>query len=188
MVLPRDANSRIVVPEVVAALDVHGHRGLVEHEQPRVGHERCGEAHPLGLAARQLLRAAVGDLGRAGEGENLVDVERVRVQRRHHRDQLPHVEVADELADLKHGAHDAGVDGGLRRVAEDAHLTAVGVGQPEHQIDGGGLARSVRAEQRHGLAGVDGDADVAHGLDPAVGLGQPAQLDASCCHGIHSAD
>ena len=48
-------------PEVVAALDVHRDGRLVEHEQLRVGDERDREAHALGLAAGELLRAPVGD-------------------------------------------------------------------------------------------------------------------------------
>ena len=41
-------------------VDVRGR--LVEHEDPRVGHQRAGERHQLALAGRQL-HAALADLG-----------------------------------------------------------------------------------------------------------------------------
>ena len=52
-------------PERAAALDVHRHRRLVEHEQLGVADQREREAHALGLAAGELLRAPLRDVARA---------------------------------------------------------------------------------------------------------------------------
>ena len=69
----------------MAGFDVERDRRFVEDEQVGVRHERDGESHALGLAARQLVRPPVRDVGDPGEGEHVVDDERVRVQRRDHR-------------------------------------------------------------------------------------------------------
>ncbi len=99
-------------PEGVAGLDVEGDGGLVEHQQVGVGHQGQGEAHPLGLAARQLVGAAVGDVGDAGGGEDLVDRHRVGVQRAPPSSRSSRtVEVADQRAGLQHGADRAVADG-----------------------------------------------------------------------------
>ena len=49
-------------PEPTARLDVDADRRLVEDQHGRIGDQREGEAHTLGLPARQLLGSAVGDL------------------------------------------------------------------------------------------------------------------------------
>ena len=52
-----------------------------------------------------LLRAAVGDVvPMSAAVEHVVDRQRVRVQRRHHREQLADRQVADQRAGLQHGA------------------------------------------------------------------------------------
>jgi hypothetical protein len=48
------------------------------------------------------------------------------------------------------------------------------VRQGAQDLDGGGLARPVRAEEAEGLSGGDLEVDAAHGLDLAVALGQRA--------------
>ena len=61
----------------MARLDVHADGRLVEHEQLRVGDDGKGEAHTLGLAARQLLGQLAGNRAHPGQLEDLVDVERL---------------------------------------------------------------------------------------------------------------
>ena len=72
-------------PEVTARFDVHRDGRLVQHEQVGVADDAEREAQPLGLAARQLVRAPVGQIGDPGELDDLVDRHRVRVQARDHR-------------------------------------------------------------------------------------------------------
>ena len=117
-VLPRAANARTDSQKRAAGLDVHPDGRLVEDQHRRVRDEREREADALGLAAGQLVGAPAGDVGQAGELERLVDLERVRVERGHHRDQLAHGDVADQRARLEHRADHPGGDGLPRRPAE----------------------------------------------------------------------
>ena len=54
-------------PKAVPGLDVEGDGRLVEHQEVGVRHQRDGEADPLGLPARQLLCAPVGNLAEVGD-------------------------------------------------------------------------------------------------------------------------
>ena len=61
-VLPRAAKLAHHGPEAVPGFDVEADGRLVEHQQFGIGHERDCEPSTLRLPARQLLRAAFGDL------------------------------------------------------------------------------------------------------------------------------
>ena len=197
IVRPRDGELAHRRPEGVAALDVHRRGRLVEHEQRRVADEREREADALRLAAGELLRAPAGDRLDPDQREHLVDVERRRVQRRDHRDQLARGQVLDQHAGLEHRADQCRRSDRVgRRAAEHGHAARVGLGEPEQHVDRRRLAGAVRAEQRDDLAGADRDVDAAHGLDRAVrrleGLLEAPELDsgrsvrfASCPHHVH---
>src|SRR5690606_27202487 len=60
--------------------------------------------------------------------------------------------------------------------ARHAHAALIGPHQPEQQLDQGGLAGPVVADQRGGLAGAQRQADVAHGDDIAIAPGHAAPL------------
>ena len=168
-------------PEGVAPLDVHRDRRLVEHQQVGVADQRAGEAHALGLAAGELLGALRRGALQPGQLQHLVDAQRPRVERGHHRHQLAHGEVAQQAAGLQHRADAAGRDRVGRRAAEERHRPGVGLGEPEQHVDGGGLAGAVGAEQRDRLARRDRDVDAAHRADGPVGraegLDQPLEVD-----------
>src|SRR5581483_11566665 len=164
--------------EVAAALDVERDRRLVEDEQLGVRDEREREAHPLRLAAGEPLGELAGEPGEAGELERLVDPERVRVERRDELHELADAEVPDEAAGLEHRGDEAGADRLGRRPAEDRDAAAVGLEQPEHEVDGGRLPGPVRPEQRHRLAALDAQVDAAHGVHLAVRLDDLLELDA----------
>ena len=117
-VFPRAAKRANRQPEAAAGLDVHSDGRLVEDQHRRVRDEGEREPDALGLAAGQLVGAPAGDLRQAGELERLVDLERVRVERGHHRDQLAHGDIADQRARLEHRADQPGGDGLPRRPAE----------------------------------------------------------------------
>ena len=72
-------------------------------------------------------------------------------------------EVADAAADFEAG--------GAAIEAEDADVAGGGVGEAEHESDGGGFAGAVFAEQREDNAGRDGERDVVEGGVAAEGLG-----------------
>ncbi|HEV7760917.1 MAG TPA: hypothetical protein VGO78_18055 [Acidimicrobiales bacterium] len=164
-------------PEGLAGLDVHGHGGLVQHQQVGVRHQGHGEAGPLGLAAGQLVGALVGEGIDAGQGQHLVERQRPGVERAHHREQLADAQVADQAPGLEHGADRAGGDGLGRGTSLEQHLAPVGRGQAEQHVEGGGLAGAVGSEQGHDLAVADGQVEVAHGPDRPERLGHARQLD-----------
>ena len=152
-------------PELPTAFDVQRDGRLVEHQQVGVADQRDRETNALGLPAGKLLRSLSGGCGEAGELERLVDVHRIRIERGHHRDDLAHGEIADQLAGLQHRADEAGVNSLARRVAEDGDGAAVRLGEAEHHVDRGRLAGAVRAKQRHGLSGGDREVNSAHRMD-----------------------
>ena len=101
------------------------------------------------------------------------------------------IEAAEQVDELGHrqlrvqgGGLEADPDARLERVgaagdvdAEDADLAPVGLAQPLEDLDGRGLARTVRAEQAEDLALRDVEVDAVDGLDVAVALGQAADAD-----------
>ena len=164
-------------PEGTAALDVHAGGRLVEEQQRRVRQQRHREPQPLLLTARALGHLAVGDAGDAGVLEHLVDRPGVREQAGGVGDRLPDAEVLDQAAGLHHRADQAAGDRLPRLQAEHADLAGRGPRQPEHHVDGRGLAGAVRPEERDDLALLELEVDAAHGLDVAEGLGHPRERD-----------
>src|SRR5581483_4777836 len=126
----------------------------------------------------------VRELGDACMFERLVDTERVRVQRAHHRHELAHSQVAQEAARLQHRANAPGGDCFVRRQPEDGDVARVRLLQPEQHVDRRRLARAVRPEQRHRFPGRNLHVDAAHRAHRpvcrAIRLLDPAQLDSVC--------
>jgi hypothetical protein len=108
--LPARGEAPYREPEIAPPLDVHRHGWLVEDQHLGVADEGHGEARSLGLAARELLRAVTRPALEAGEPDHLVDVQRLRIQRRGHPHQLPHREIPDQRSRLQHRAHEATLD------------------------------------------------------------------------------
>jgi hypothetical protein len=59
------------------------------------------------------------------------------------------------------------------------HFPGVAAPVALQRLDGGGLPRAVRAEERKDLTRADGQIDPAHGLDVPVQFPQPADPDRS---------
>ena len=181
-------------PERAAALDVHAGGRLVEEQQGRVGQQRHREPQPLLLTAGALGHLAVGDAGDPGVARTSSTGLRVGEQAGG---------VGHRLPDLRSlirppvciTADEAAGDGLPRLQAEHAHLAGRGPRQPEHHVDGRGLAGAVRPEEGDDLALLELEVDAAHGLDLAEGLGHPRERDRGhsrggvgpgelgCCHG-----
>jgi hypothetical protein len=177
-VLPSAATARDRGPELASALDVYGRGGLVEHQQVRVGHQRDREADPLDLAAGELVGPSSGELRHPGQPHRLLHREGPGVDRGDHGDELAHAQVLDQRPGLQHPADGAGRDRLGRRHPEQRHRAGVRPGQAEHDLDRGGLAGAVRAEQGDRLTGGDGQVDRTDRPHAAVGFGQPGQHDA----------
>jgi hypothetical protein len=102
---------------------LHGHveraRRFVEHEQPRLDRERAGDADALALAARELVRVAIGELGLEVDlGEQPIDS--LALLRTRH-DPVR----AQRLGDARAHAH-ARIEGGVAILEDDLHRPAVG--------------------------------------------------------------
>src|SRR5205807_7720253 len=126
-----------------------------------------------------------GEALQPGEIDRLVDTERLRVERREHRDQLAHRQVADQQACLEHRPDEPGVDGSRRPTAEDRDRAGVGLDEAEQQVDRGRLAGAVCAEQRDRLTPRDRDVDAGDRMDrsgrAAPGLDQTLERDSLLC-------
>src|SRR5580704_788393 len=166
---------------------VEAGRQLVEDDEAGAADESEGDREPLLLPAGQLpvasaalFRQAKASEERLGVGVPWVEG-RVQVDRLGDGDlvgQLALLELdADQLPCL--GAVTVGVD------AEHPDRAAVGMAQPLGALDGGGLARAVRAEDAEDLALLDAQAEVVDRDLLAVPLAQVADLKrdgAGPCH------
>ena len=100
------------------------------------------------------------------------------VQRGDHGDRLADGGVVEQGAALQHRADRCRSAHRVARArAEDGDRAGVGPGEAEQHVDGGRLARAVRAEQRHHLARRDHQVDPVDGADLAVVLAQAGQHD-----------
>ena len=74
--------------------------------------------------------------------------------------------------------------GARRVVAEDAELARVRGTVPLHDLDGGGLAGAVRAQQAEHLTATNAEVDAFQGLGFAIGLTEGPRLDDGGGHGV----
>ncbi len=170
----------------VAQLDdflVHGDRRdrieagrrLVVEQDARLGRHRPGDGHAPPLAARQLRRLAVDEIGQADEAEDFLDA-RVGVGRLPV--QLLEQLVADVLADrqrveerpfLEHhpevvaDAHHVVLGHVVHLLAVDEDLAAIGLEQAEDQPQDRRLAGAAGAEKDLGVPGLQREADAVRG-------------------------
>ncbi len=156
------------LPEMPPGRHVERRGGLVEEQQFRVAREGEREPHPLGLAAGQLLDPPVRQVVDPGQGEQFGGAPAVPVELPEQADQLGHPGGLGQAAGLQHAADLAGRHGRRGGPAQDPDLTGGRRAQPQHGVDRGGLARTVRAEQRHRLAGLDIEGHVVQRLDVGV--------------------
>src|SRR5439155_4578783 len=71
-----------------------------------------------------------------------------------------------------------------RRVkTKDRYLAAIRVSEPLQDLDRGGLARPVRPQEGEDLSGRNRQVDALDGLEVAVGLAEPTDLDGWVGHG-----
>ena len=124
------------LPEAAARLHVQGRRRLVEEEQVGAAGQREGEAHPLGLATGQLFHPPVGDVGEAGQPDQVGLAAGAVIELAEQRDQLGDLRTVRQAAGLHHPADLPGSDRGSRSHAEYAHLARGWLAQAEHGVDG----------------------------------------------------
>ena len=95
-----------------------------------------GETHPLALAAGQLLHPPVGDVGEAGQPEQVGLAAPAPVELAEQRDQLGDFRAVGQAAGLYHPADLPGGDRGRWGHAEDLHVARGWLAQAEHGVDG----------------------------------------------------
>ncbi len=159
---------------------------LVEQQDLRPRRQRARRLELLALGQGE----AIGDgAGLAGEAEPVEDLQRglphgaavgARLERADHH-VLEHGQGAERLHHLE-GAADAGMarpvgpqPGDVGAVEDDA--AAVGREDAGDEVEGGGLAGSVRADERDDAALGHGEAHAIDRLQATEALGEPAHLE-----------
>ena len=150
---------------------------LVEQEDVRLAYDGAADGDALALSARELLRLAAEqflDLQHAGGFRNLaVDLGLLRAQHLERKAHiLGHRHMRVERVGLEHHG-DAAIRSRHRihGLAADQQLTGGDLLQPGDHAQQGGLAAAGWADENDQLAVLDGERDVADGLDPAEGFG-----------------
>ncbi|OIQ70522.1 hypothetical protein GALL_478660 [mine drainage metagenome] len=154
-------NAADEVAQFLAQSGVQIGQRLVAQQQPRTHRQRACQRHPLLLPARQRMRMAPGQVGKAHVGEHGAGaVTRLRathavqrqgdvVQRAQVRPQRVVLEHHAELALLRRQEGAASL---VDHRAAKAHAATVQPFQTRHQPQQRGLARPGRAEQAENLA------------------------------------
>ncbi len=176
------------LPKLAAQLDVDAGGGLVEDQHRRLVHHGLGHHQAALHAAGQLAHIGVGLVGQAQAGQDLVGLPvglLHAVEAGLHLQRLARGEehVADDL--LRH--HADGRAGGAGVLVDvdvpDLHLARGLVHQPGQDVDEGGLARPVRAQQAEHGAARNGQVDALqrrlgrHHPIGRIGLDQTAGFD-----------
>ncbi len=156
---------------------VEAERGLVEHEELRIAHERAADGEHLLFAAGERAGALLEPFLQARENaEDVLTVLRVErrvvLQVRAHREIFVHGQVGENHAALGHMAESAGDDPvrgqGGDVLAEKLDPAAFRAKQSGDGLKRGGLARAVAADERDDLALIDLDRDALDRLDLSV--------------------
>ena len=176
-------------------------RGLVEQQHARRERERERDFHQALAAVGQLGHrpARVGgqahrldqphrlgsDVGAQARGPQRVAA-RPQALGDRDRDVLEHREAAEQLVDLER-AHDAALDAPRLReprhvLAAEHHPAARGRQRAREQVDEGGLARAVGADQRVARPRLEPEVDRARDLERAEALGERARFQQRRAH------
>ena len=158
---------------------VHARGRLVEEHQARPADQRERERQALLLPARHPAHERVLRLAEADEVEEPVGIVGVVVVGREQLERLERTDPRIEAAVLEHHA-DLGAELGAvapRVDAEHAHVAGVGAAVALEDLDGGGLARTVRPEEAEHLTGVDGEREPVDGPGGAVALLERGDVD-----------
>ena len=166
-----------VAPHRPARAGVERGQRLVEQQQPGLGRHGAGQRDPLGLPARQRRWAVTGVVGQPDAFEPLTGAP-PRLGLGHTAGPQPegHVldrgEVGEKQVVLEHHAHRPPIGrhehvavarrgaGRVERDVVETHVAGVEGAQPGQAPQHRALARAVRAQQRHDVAGLGVELDV----------------------------
>ncbi len=134
---------------------------LVEEQQFRIADQGNRDVQPPLLAPGQLEHPGIALLLEADQADDLIDRPRARLVGGVHGNGLAHGEVPVDAGGLQHDPDPAlqfrALSAGVQ--AKNADLAAVTGAVALENLDRGGLARPVRAEQRENLALADRQVD-----------------------------
>ena len=153
-------------PDGGPGLRVEAGAGLVQEEHLGAAEQGHREVEPAPFAAGQLLDPDAGPVAEADQLQGLRDRAGAAGHPGPGAAGLRGGELTGEAALLEHDA-DPRPDGGALLegvVAEHPDGAAAGRGQPLDELQGGGLAGAVGAEQGEQLAAADGEVDAADGV------------------------
>ena len=177
------------VAQRMDAFGIESVAGLVENEHWRVTEHRGGKPQPLSHTERVGPGRPAGGGGQAELLEHLVHPSRADAGRVGEDPQV----VAAAPAGMERIGFDEGTDlsGRIGQVpigtGSDRGSATVGGGESEHHLHGGGLARTVRAEEAGHPTWLHGEAEVVDDGRVAVALGEVLDDEwHSCClgHGV----
>ena len=160
-------------------LRVHACRRLVENQELRAPDERERERETLLLAAREQLVAPAPREGQPKQVQQMVGVDRVRVEAGVEPEQLAGPSLRRDAATLEHQAN-PGVERcpvADRIQPEDAHGAAIRSAVPLEDLHGGRLPGAVRAEQRDELATGYREVEAVEDLERPITFLEPAHFD-----------
>src|SRR6266571_5128646 len=171
-------------PELLADPSVQGAERLVKQQQPGLRSKRPGECHALTLAARELIRIAVGKRRKANQFKKLADPFALRGLRFPAHGQpegnvAAHRHVPEQGIVLEHEPKPPLLHALARLLlAADPDAAHIGPLQPCDHAKHGALARATRPEERGDLSVLSLEADVPDRLKRAESLPQPLDDDA----------
>ena len=181
--------------DLVAQERVHTGERFVEKQDLRIQHQRAPKFQQLLLPARQVLRLQLLQRRQTQEFEMLPCRSRrtglggMRPRQTWHQHVLQHRHAAEQLGDLE-GAPDAqcGEFAGcqaVRAFGADEYVAGSRGEVAGQQVDGGGLAGAVRADQADKFVVAYCEVEIVDGDDAAEPLGQVARFDDwwGCGHG-----
>ena len=105
--------------QLAAQRSIEGPQRLIEHEYPGRGSQGAGQSHPLSLAPRELIHAAVPDAGQADEVEQFAHPGRTSCRRARCQSEAHvarHIEVGEEGVSLEHQTHSPFMSGGPSKI------------------------------------------------------------------------
>ena len=163
------------VPELSARLGVESRGGLVEEEQLGVSDDRAGERQPLLLSPGQLAHARPTLLAELHDVDDVVHVAPARVEAAEQPHRLVNGQLLGELGLLKLDAEPLAQVALVRVPPLAEHFDDAGIrlGETLADLDRGGLARPIGAEQAEALAGAHREVESVDSNDVAVGLAEP---------------
>ena len=129
------------LPGVAAGLRVQAGGHLIQHRDPGITDERQRDRDPLLEPAGQGLVVVVRLLGQLQGAYDLFQVGRVPVEGVEQIQDLAHLQLRGKGAGLQLSAHDRvqALAVPVRVQAHDPDQARVGIPQPDHALDGGGL-------------------------------------------------